>query len=277
MKLAAAVILYHPDETLWDNILTYIDHVGALLIYDNTPDDNAKTLFEKSPKIRYYWDGENEGIAKRLNTAIEYCKKEGFEYLLTMDQDSSFESGDMNKYISRIENLKLPDVGMYGILHHTSQCSNKINEFNVNQLLITSGSIIPVNAISILGNFNENLFIDGVDTEFCLRIFEKGFKTILFQDITLKHQLGSTLRRITPSLKYRDRTIHTPFRVYYITRNFFYLRKKYRNQLPYLRYSIFLNELKNGILYGNERLKFLSCFMAGYLDYRNNNMGKRCV
>lgn len=119
MKLVPAVIFDHPDETLWDNISTYTDPVDALLLFDKTPKDNAKDLIEKSPKTRYFWNGKNEGIPKRFHTAIDCCAKKGYDYLLTMNQDFSFESGFPNKYISWIENLNVSDVGMYGVLHHT--------------------------------------------------------------------------------------------------------------------------------------------------------------
>ena len=274
MRLAAVAILYNPDETFFSNIQTYWDELESLIIFDNSPQKISKNAVLENKKISYFWNGENEGIARRLNQAIEICKKEKIEYLLTMDQDSSFNKDELFKYKRLIEETKIEDVGMYGVLHHHSQSSNDLKKYWLNQLLITSGSIIPVNKTDTIGPFDETLFIDGVDTEYCLRIFELGMKTILFNDIMLCHQIGSSVRKLTPSMKIAERKIHSALRMYYITRNFFYLRKKYPEQRKYLNFKPFFNELKNGILYGDEKLDFIYFFFKGYRDFTKNKMGK---
>ena len=227
-------------------------------------------------KIRYNWDGENEGIAKRLNESIEICIKENYDFLLTMDQDSFFEKNDLKRYKELIKCTSLDKVGMYGVIHDKNLLSNNSNIYNLNKILITSGSILPIVNFKILGCFNEELFIDGVDIEFCLRIFKNGYNTVQFNTILLSHELGTTLIKLTPSLKIEKRKIHSPFRIYYITRNFFYLRKIYKNQIYYLNMFSFLNEIKNGILYGNEKIKFILYSAKGYIDFKNNKMGKLC-
>jgi rhamnosyltransferase len=276
MKLAAVAIIYYPDNTFVKNIRTYIDDVEMLLVFDNSPFNTLEKQLENNTKIKYLWDGNNEGIAKRLNSAIEICMKENFDFLLTMDQDSSFNTNDLKRYKSLIENNAQDNIGMYGVLHDKSQFSSINDLYNFNKLLITSGSIIPLANIKNLGKFNEDLYIDGVDTEYCLRIFNKKYNTILFNNIVLSHQIGTTTLTFTPSLKIEERKIHSPTRIYYITRNYFFLRKLYKNQLQHLKLKNFLNEVKNGILYGNEKVNFIKNILKGYLDFKKNKMGKLC-
>ena len=38
MKLAAVVVLYHPDENLVRNINSYLPQVDTLVLWDNTPE-----------------------------------------------------------------------------------------------------------------------------------------------------------------------------------------------------------------------------------------------
>ncbi|MEY3348865.1 MAG: hypothetical protein RLY46_904, partial [Bacteroidota bacterium] len=208
MKLAAVAIIYYPDNTFVKNIRTYIDDVEMLLVFDNSPFNTVEKQLENNTKIKYLWDGNNEGIAKRLNSAIEICMRENFDFLLTMDQDSSFNTNDLKRYKSLIENNAQDNIGMYGVLHDKSQFSSINDLYNFNRLLITSGSILPLANIKNLGKFNEDLYIDGVDTEYCLRIFNKKYNTILFNNIVLSHQIGTTTLTFTPSLKIEERKIH---------------------------------------------------------------------
>lgn len=276
MKLAAVVILYYPDESVLNNISSYINEVDTLYIYDNSPINTFQNQLHNSNKIKYHWDGENEGIAKRLNSACKMCLSEGYDHILTMDQDTAFENKDLVKYKSLIEGLPVEHIGMYGVLHDRNQLSEKINSFEINHLLITSGSILPIKIINEIGYFNEDLFIDGVDTEYCLRIFENKYKTVQFTSIILFHNIGIPTTKLTPSLKFEKRVFHSPVRAYYITRNYFYLRKIFIKQLHHLKLNILLNEFKNGVLYGNERLKYIYYALRGYVDYKRRKMGKIC-
>ncbi len=274
MKLAAVVILYYPDESVFNNISSYIEEVDTVYIYDNSPTNTFENQIHKLKNTRYYWDRKNEGIAKRLNSAFYMCLNEGYDHLLTMDQDSSFENNDLTKYKFLIEELNIENISMYGILHDRKQILANTKYYEMNKLLITSGSILPIKSINDIGYFNEELFIDGVDTEYCLRIFEKYFKTIQFTSIVLNHNIGISATKITPSLKLEKRHFHSPIRAYYISRNYFYLRNKFKNQQHHLNPYIFFNEIKNGIMYGNERLKYIFYALKGYIDFSRKKMGK---
>ena len=90
MKIAACVILYHPKEKDLQNLSTYLSKVDKLYIYDNTENVSTGTDLKNDPKIVYFSDYENKGIAARLNQACEQAILDGYDLLLTMDQDSSF-------------------------------------------------------------------------------------------------------------------------------------------------------------------------------------------
>lgn len=272
MRLAAVVILYNPDGNLLSNIHSYINDVEFLIVFDNSEKNDAKILLEKETKIRYYWDGANQGIAKRLNQAIEICVQEKIDFLLTMDQDSSFKKGDFSTYLNKINNCNVENAGMYGVIHHPKFFKPSNLEYAINKLLITSGSVLSLNVTEKVGKFNESLFIDMVDTEYCLRLFQQNFKTILFENLILQHEIGEAVKTFTPRLKREERKIHSSKRIYYIVRNFLFLRKHYADQSNHLDYTPILNEIKNGILYGNEKLRFIIEIWRGYADFKNKKM-----
>jgi rhamnosyltransferase len=64
----------------------------------------------------------------------------------------------------------------------------------------------------------ESLFIDQVDTEWCLRARSKGYRIFGVCGAVLEHRLGETAQRVWTG-RWRRLPRHKPFRYYYIFRN----------------------------------------------------------
>ena len=274
MKLAGTVILFDPPENVFSNIATYINDVDILYIFDNSLNYTNYIPKEYAEKAVYIHTGENKGIANCLNNALKLSKEAGIEYLLTMDQDSSFNEGDMNRYMNLVGMEAHPETtSMYGIRYYPlNKNVKKLTVFN--HLLITSGSIINVDAAFKIGGFDENLFIDGVDTEFCLKSFKKGFQTVCYNQICLTHLLGEEKKVVTPLLQKKVRKIHNPIRLYYIVRNHLYLRNKYPELRSYLKNRIIINEIKNCILYAGNTMKYISAILMAIRHNKKRIFGK---
>lgn len=266
MRIAGTVILYNPPNNILKNIETYIDDIAFLLIFDNSNNDDARKYFQNNDKFHYVWEGVNKGISKRLNQAIEICEDKNIDFLLTMDQDSSFHNGDFIKYKSSLTTFDPSDIGMFGILHNEkNKPASKVSE---NQILITSGSVLNIKNTKIIGKFDENLFIDHVDTDYCIRIFNEKLKTIRFNEIILEHNEGEIAYTRTLLLKKESRMIHSPLRIYYKTRNHLYLAKKHQSFLKYVGYNILLNIIKNNLLYNSDKISTIYYTIKGFIDSR---------
>jgi rhamnosyltransferase len=274
MKLAGTVILFYPPENVFANIATYIHEIEVLYIFDNTPDKIIRIPDEIKYKCSYMHSGENEGIAKKLNDAMNIASNEGFDYLLTMDQDSFFGDGDLKKYKEIIsEEIERNNISMFGVRYYELRKNENTNP-SVNKLLITSGAVINLKINEIIGGFDENLFIDGVDTDYCLQTFSKGYKTFLVNELSLKHQLGEEKKVMTPLLKSTIRKFHNPTRLYYIVRNHLYLRAKYPTQHQYLNNKIVLNEIKNCLFYAQDFVNNLKAILLAVKHFRKGVFGK---
>ena len=169
MNIAGVVILYHPDiQLLSENIKTYVQGLKQLYIYDNSETKTPgieEALSKLHPFIQYHYFNANEGIAKRLNRAVEDAAKNNYDYLLTMDQDSSFKEGDFEKYKMQIQASAYTNVAQFGVnCQPNLTISKEQPEEALN--LITSGSILNLSLIERVGVFNEDLLIDFVDAEF---------------------------------------------------------------------------------------------------------------
>ncbi|MFN2438727.1 MAG: hypothetical protein ABR503_05970, partial [Chitinophagaceae bacterium] len=104
MNIAGVVILYNPSNDVVSNINSYLPYINKLYVVDNSENSALSMLQETgvAEKVIYIHDGENKGIAERLNQVVEISLAEGFDWLLTMDQDSLFSYSSISSYFNCI-------------------------------------------------------------------------------------------------------------------------------------------------------------------------------
>lgn len=280
MKIAAVVILYNTEEDVIKNIKSY-SSVEKIYAIDNS-EKSSESLRESIIAIRncvYISDKENKGIAARLNQASLLAIAEGYDWLLTMDQDSAFEDENFNNYISCCRNYPgNENVALFGVAHETNQLqAAECNAVAVKQL-ITSGSLLNLKNYQQIGDFDEALYIDQVDFDYCYRSVLNDFLVIRFDNIFLKHSIGKTsVHQSLKSFKQTKRSLHSPTRMYYMVRNYFYMQSRYKKQfkaeLASSRKDL-LVRIKNNFLYSNKRLSVLKHIALGFRDYQRKRMGK---
>jgi rhamnosyltransferase len=177
--------------------------------------------------------------------------------------------------------MAFPDqdqVAMFGIAYGNSRTSSgQCQPADIPQL-ITSGSLLNLNVFKQIGQFDETLFIDGVDTDYCLKSRMAGFRLICFNNIVLDHRIGLVSQyRSLKSGAMTSRSLHSPIRLYYMTRNYLYLRKKYKkvfpNDIREHRKDV-LVRIKNNLLYGKHRGAALHYIVKGILAYFRGDRNK---
>lgn len=85
-----------------------------------------------------------------------------------------------------------------------------------------------------IGGYDESMFIDSVDFEYCYRMRKYGYGVIQVRDVRLLHELGKSQRKRIVFWKI-DVTGHPAFRKYYIARNNIYYPLKHRLWLRLIR------------------------------------------
>lgn len=235
MKLIAIVITYFPEEKdLVQNISSYINDVDQLIIWENTPKDkinyNKEKLLGINPnKIIFVGNGINVGIGKALNYAANFAINYSYTHLITFDQDSFFDSSMLKKYKNFITEVKDNNIGCYGvnlIFPDGNLDFKSNNNIEYVKYCITSGCIIPVETFQKGCFFDEQLFIDAVDIEYCFRLKKKyGLQTIVFPSVIMKHAIGYPIKTIFGF----NASAYSAFRTYYLVRNQIYILRKYSN------------------------------------------------
>lgn len=275
MKILGIISCYYTDiNDLLTNIQSFINDIDHLIIWENTPTAGSKlascTELKTHEKIEIRTTGKNEYLAYPFNLCIQWASDNGYTHILTMDQDSRFESDHFRKYIQLIKNYPFPDVAMFA----PSSNSRHPVEKSASEVIYTflSGAVYPVSVFRSLGGFNEQLAIDGIDTDYCLKARKNGYKTIVFKDIFLNHKLG-----------YRSKnklglTIvsYSAQRSYYFIRNTFWLWKEYpesftiQERKRFIKYRVVFRLLK--IVFEKKAFKkFMAILIAVYHDKINKS------
>ncbi len=276
IKLAGVVVLYHPDQKLIGNIKTYMKDLDVLYAIDNSDQKNNVLVQElKSIQRVVYLDNKgNRGIAHAQNRAAKLAISKNYEWLLTMDQDS-YASDDMVSILrSYLETHDTSSLGIISAFHKNSlEKGNKsLQEFEQVIKVMSSGNIINLKAFQEVGGFEEKLFIDMVDFEYCLRLNKAGYKIIVANKAILHHKLG-TIKMIDNMLMIS----HNPARYYYYVRNELYMEKKYKDDFPVWlvdRHNYCVKRYIRTLLYEKHKGKTLYYMIRGYIDYKRSHYGK---
>jgi rhamnosyltransferase len=93
--------------------------------------------------------------------------------------------------------------------------------------------LLPISVVDVVGGFWEALFVDGVDTEFCLRLRRSGFAVLRGCRPLMRHRIGASQpRRVLGRVLQCNN--HPPSRRYYVARNRIHLARRYPSlRLPY--------------------------------------------
>lgn len=274
--LAAVVTFYNPTDEDIKNIDTYIDNVDKLYIIDNTEGESNIDRIPSNDKIDYRFKNENVGVATALNIGAEEAIKDGFKYLLTMDQDTSFNEGTLEALKEDLKNIDMSKIAILTPWHATKLKIDKpVKKYDLPDDVMTSANILNLDIWKEIGGFKDWLFIDGVDIEYCMNVISHGYYILRNNSVEVEHNLGDLFYR-----KIGRRTFlctnHSAIRRYYIMRNYRYIKDLYLDFNPGYCYSL-VNQKHNMVgvlLFERKKFKKLKMYVRGYKDYKKGIKGK---
>lgn len=230
-KILGIVVIYNPNiDKLVQNINRYIKEISALIIWQNSSlsDENRNQILrdcEKSEKITFGGSGSNQGLDRAFNSALNIAIKEGYLWLLTMDQDSTWIN--FEEYILYIQSCNNDSIGIFGPQTINVYDNQPIVYENNNidltvDYVISSGSLYAVDKLKYIGGFVSGYFIDAIDEEVCYRAQSYGIKTAVIKNAYLMQEFGEYCKK-----KFLGKMIassnYSPFRYYHIVRNHLWL------------------------------------------------------
>ena len=282
-SVCAVIVTYNPQPTFIDNVIAISEQVGRVVVVDNGSSGETECRLqelETRPCCKVIRNHQNLGIAAALNLGVKHALENRFDWICTFDQDSRVCKGFIAQMLDTYQQAPHPELIALltpSYVDRESGIKVRLRRASTGEILttMTSGTMMPSSAIRKLGFFDECLFIDAVDTEFCLRARRNGM-SILQSPAVLLHSLGRTTYHHLFGLRFGT-TNHSPGRHYYISRNRLRLLARYAADWPWvwreIRGMVF-DAAKIGLVEDNKWRKFRA-MAAGTVDALSGKVGKQ--
>lgn len=257
------IVTYYP---VIENLQLLIENINNACSYcvviDNTPVENNNELLQlenRFSNLKVICLQSNAGVAKAQNIGINYLYN-SCSFFIFFDQDSIPCNGMIERLYKKFNELvgKGYQPGAIGpqVINKTSGTpyvarikkgtylpgETKLKEM---PQIMSSGCLFSKESWQKIGSLDEDLFIDGVDLEWCWRGRKKnGYRFFVLEDTCLYHSIGED-KKLLGVFKIKA---PTPERCYYLYRNYFYLIKR-----PYVP---FYWKLLSGIKYAIKLILF---------------------
>lgn len=247
--VTSITVAFNPDPLrLAAQLAALRNQVDQIVIVDNGSMPSVKNILQQpdiaalvggSPQISFIVLEHNEGVASGFNIGIEAARGQGAKFVLLLDHDSVPASGMVGKLVSGFEQAiglnpaisvaavgprivdsrdarQYPFIRLGWLRNQHLRCAPNNEKLIACDFLISSGALIAMSTFDKIGDFDDTLFIDSVDMEWCYRARAKDCLLFGVCDATLDHQLGDQRRVI---LNLINLVVHSPTRTYYQTRN----------------------------------------------------------
>jgi GT2 family glycosyltransferase len=291
MKIAAGYVLFQPDVERFkvglDIVLRQFDEVIA---FDNVGDNES--LFDGMDNVVYITENANKGIAYGLNRIMEQAKKMQYEWVVTLDQDTVIPEDMATRFSSfvHLENVAIisPQViDKRRKYMQLNECQEDVIDID---FCSTTASCTNIGVWNKLGGFDELLFIDFVDNDYCKRAKLAGYRILQIPSLVIDQQFGNItlkspwkvkfylwLSKVTKNKNVAKLSYHkevSPVRIYYVHRNLIYLNKKFKESGGIGYSNFFCKSFAGFLLYftlpsivrGKKKIKILKAVVKGLTD-----------
>lgn len=234
---------FDPDIPVFAEVLSSAkEQLEGLVVVDNGSSigirERIRNLSERAG-VKTVLLESNRGLACALNIGIAEAISGGGSDILFLDHDSVPLAGMVAAMLSARQMLvsqgkSVGALGPTAVDSRTGQvarfvrfsamgprrmhCGISGESVIATDMLNTSGSLISVAVLADVGQFDESLFIDHVDTDWGLRAKAAGYSLFGVCGARLRHRLGDKVVEIKFPVK-RSLHVHSPARLYFFVRN----------------------------------------------------------
>lgn len=195
MKVLPVVVLYNTSLSSCDSVNSLKNQnlsllsIDRLFIYDNSPDASLNAGLNSKYDdldVIYMHDVSNSGVSKAYNIAASYAAKNGFDWILLLDQDTVLPTGALEKYHQGMSDN--PDLPVFSPILKTKQdvicspCRYKFHRGFTPEHVprgrasfkdfapINSCMMVSTNKLIGVGGYNEGARLDFSDFQFIERL-----------------------------------------------------------------------------------------------------------
>lgn len=237
-RIAAIIICFHPDHEKLARLISGVAPVVDEVIVFNNGGLLEMELPSLSGKLRVVArGGQNLGVASALNIACEVAREGGCRYAVTFDQDSQPGSAMIPALLAELQYWtrnggKAAAIGpqLVDVRADTVRTAPFlwISRFSCRKvttegtwpvsLLITSGCLLDLDVWNSVARFDDALFIDFVDHNWCWRVAAQGYIVLGTTKVRMVHELSDGVKTAGRATL----TMYGPTRRYFQCRNAVY-------------------------------------------------------
>lgn len=277
--VCAVIVTYRPWPQVEANIAAVRAQAARTIVVDNEASAGSRALLAPlagKPDVELVFNEDNRGVAAALNQAAERALARGFDWLATFDQDSRAPAGLIATLLAggaayadgeRVAILAplYRDRGLGFVYSPSVNLGGEPARDAPVSVSTTSGSLVRLDAWRELGGFREDLFIDCVDFEFCLRCRQRGWVVLEVRRAVIEHAQGRWQQR---RFLWRRTLVndYDAVRRYYQARNRLVMYARFATFDPrwiWRDVRSFFREVVKLLLYGEERPAKLRATLRG--------------
>jgi len=283
----AVIVTYNPNNDRVISLIKGLEHQSCdAIVIDNSTYKNG--ILEANEGCFYISLGGNKGIAEAQNIGITECLKKAYKYIIFFDQDSKIENDFIASLKAPMENNQyeicapvfydeqkgfeyaITDIKKNG--RRVKHYSHGKNAVFTTSTVISSGTIVCSDIFNKVGVMDSALFIDYVDTEWCLRCFSHGIKVHVIPQAKMLHSIGDK------SFDFMGFCVpvHSANRRYYRVRNSIHLVR-----YPHVPKLLAAREVLFSVVHSflliltqKSKKEYAYTFIAGLLDGLRNVRGE---
>lgn len=284
ISLASLVFMYNYDEGCIENIKSYANQVDVVYAFDNTEQGNKKQrsidMLREIENLEYIDGHGNQGLSYAINYVAKICLDKGIEWLITFDQDSKAQEDMlqvMKKFIKTYKYIHKIGIICPTIINSKLNYAQPVYEYSYHYRVIQSGALHNLKAYQSIDGYDENLFIDQVDHDYCVRLRANNYQIVKLNKAVLEHNVADN----NVKLKYiHGRKLYvnkfSAMRYYYMFRNGLYCIKKHKDTD-----RVFYADLKRDnkalfetLRFDDKKIRKIKAIILAIVDYCADNMGK---
>jgi rhamnosyltransferase len=229
--VCAVVVTYHPDSGFADRMERVATQVDQIVVVDNRSQGESVARIQEAAErlgIHLIPNPSNEGIARALNTGVRWAASQGYRWVLTLDQDTLVAPDMVSSLADVFRSNPFPQqAAVIGSnyqdkLSKPTPSENPIESSGFRgremKTVMTSGSLVSMDAFTSIGGFRDDFFIDCVDHEYCLRARSHGYRVLITAKPVMEHGPGAPSEHRLLWKKFPVSN-HSVLRRYFMARN----------------------------------------------------------
>jgi rhamnosyltransferase len=210
--MAGVLVTFHPDADFDRRLQAIARETRPVIVVDNSADAQARerlAVICAAQGAELIANPSNRGLGAALNQGFRRCAELGLAFAYAFDQDSTPAPGFAEAAFALMSDH--PRVGIVGANWHDEArpdfasrhlrrhravpgCFERVvaaRDLPDVTCVITSGSMFRIAAWRQIGGFDEDLFLDLVDTDYCLRVRKSGYTIAVASGARLAHRRGA--------------------------------------------------------------------------------------